>query len=53
MANGASRITLAKAILGGKSQAEINSSFENENETAKNADKMPLKASASEHNHSK
>ena len=52
MATGASRIVQAKAILEGKSQAEINSSFANENEVAKSAKKMPLKYT-SEHNHSK
>jgi hypothetical protein len=52
MATGPSRIVQAQAILDGKSQAEINSAFANENAVAAAAAKMPLKAGASEHNHS-
>lgn len=52
MATGASRIVQAEAILGNKSQDEINASFTDENEVAKKAKKMPLKAGDSEHNHS-
>jgi len=57
MANGQSRILLAEAQLKKQSQSEINNAFKNENDVSKKygykGAKMPLKASVSEHNHSK
>ncbi len=43
----------AEAQLSKLSQAEINAKFKNEDNVAKNRNKFPLKASKSEHNHSK
>lgn len=48
--NGATRTVLAK--VQGKSQAEINKAFENQNVEAESVKKIPLK-NPSEHNHSK
>lgn len=52
MANGPSRLVLAKNVIDNGSQDDLNSKFENENDTAISVDKIPLK-NPSEHNHSK
>ncbi len=50
MATGASRLVLAKNV--GKSQAELNADFKNENDVSAKIKKFPSR-SAKEHNHSK
>lgn len=50
--NGASRMLQAEAQLNKNSQSELNAKFKNENEVTKSINKFPLKAGASDHNHS-